>query len=248
MRARSTVPLRLTRAGLKSGRRGDYPALIMADGKFITLDARLYDYVVAHGHNGDALLQELAAETAQALGAVSRMQIAPEQGTFMNLLASAIGARNAIEVGTFTGYSAICVARALPPDGHLLCCDVSEEWTAIARRYWARAGVADRITLKIAPALETLRALPPSAEIDFAFIDADKTNYRSYYEEVLTRTRVGGLILIDNVLWSGAVIDPKIQSEDTRAIRALNDFLATDRRIDMVMLPVSDGLTICRKR
>ncbi len=220
----------------------------MADGKFIKLDAKLYDYVVAHGHNGDALLQELAAETARKLGRISMMQIAPEQGTLMNLLARAIGARFAVEVGTFTGYSAICVARALPPGGRLLCCDVSEEWTSIARRYWERAGVADRITLKIAPAIETLQALPMGDPIDFAFIDADKTNYRAYYEEVLKRMRAGGLILIDNVLWSGAVIDPKIQTEDTRAIRALNDFLATDDRVDMVMLPVSDGLTICRKR
>ena len=220
----------------------------MADGKFIALDPKLYDYVVAHGHNGDALLRELTVETARKLGGISIMQIAPEQGTLMNLLASAIGARIAVEVGTFTGYSAICVARALPPDGRMLCCDVNEEWTAIARRYWARAGVASKITLKIAPAIATLRALPLTAEIDFAFIDADKTNYRAYYEEVLKRTRAGGLILIDNVLWNGAVIDPKIQTEDTQAIRALNDFLATDDRIDMVMLPVSDGLTLCRKR
>jgi caffeoyl-CoA O-methyltransferase len=132
----------------------------------------------------------------------------------------------------------------------MLCCDVSEEWTAIARRYWEKAGVAEKITLKIAPAIETLQALPTSAAnpIDFAFIDADKINYRIYYEEVLKRMRAGGLILIDNVLWSGAVIDSKNQTEDTRAIRELNDFLATDDRIDMVMLAISDGLTICRKR
>jgi caffeoyl-CoA O-methyltransferase len=223
----------------------------MADGKFVHLDTNLYNYVVAHGHNSDALLQDLAAETVSKLGGISGMQIAPEQGTFMNLLARSIGTRYAVEVGTFTGYSAICVARALPADGHMLCCDVSEEWTAIARRYWAKAGVAEKITLKIAPAIETLQALPmgdTSNPIDFAFIDADKTNYRIYYEEVLKRMRAGGLILIDNVLWSGAVIDPKNQTDDTRAIRTLNDFLVTDDRIDMVMLPVSDGLTICRKR
>jgi caffeoyl-CoA O-methyltransferase len=223
----------------------------MADGKFVTLDQRLYDYVVAHGNNGDPVLKELAAETATKLGRISGMQIAPEQGTFMGILAGAIGARFAVEVGTFTGYSALCVARALPSDGRLLCCDVSEEWTAIARRYWAKAGVAEKITLKIAPAIETLRALPendPDNPIDFAFIDADKTNYRIYYEEVLKRMRPNGLILIDNVLWNGAVIDPKIQTDDTRAIRELNDFLATDDRIDIVMLPISDGLTICRKR
>ena len=222
----------------------------MADGKFVTLSAPLYDYVVAHGHNGDALLKELAAETASKLGRISGMQIAPEQGTFMNLLAHAVGARFAVEVGTFTGYSAICVARALPEGGRLLCCDVSEEWTAIAQRYWAKAGVAEKITLKIAPAIETLQSLPVDSThaIDFAFIDADKSNYRLYYEEVLKRTRAGGLILIDNVLWNGAVIDPQVQTDDTKAIRALNDFLATDDRVDMVMLPISDGLTICRKR
>src|ERR1700687_3027571 len=151
----------------------------MADGKFTKLGAKLYDYVVAHGHNGDTLLNELAAETARKLGGISMMQIAPEQGTFMNLLARAIGTRFAIEGGTFTGYSAICVARALPPGGRLLWCDVSEEWTAIARRCGAKAGVADKIRLKIAPAIETLRPVPahdPDNPIDFAFIDADKTN------------------------------------------------------------------------
>ena len=165
----------------------------------------------------------------------------------MGILAGAIGARFAVEVGTFTGYSALCVARALPSDGRLLCCDVSEEWTAIARRYWEKAGVAGRITLKIAPALDTLRALPAGEAFDLAFIDADKTNYRHYYEEVLRRTRAGGLILVDNVLWSGAVLDEKDQSEDTKAIRAFNDFAVTDKRVEMVMLPISDGLTIARK-
>jgi caffeoyl-CoA O-methyltransferase len=164
------------------------------------------------------------------------------------MLARVIGARYAVEVGTFTGYSAICVARALPPDGRMLCCDVSDEWTAIARRYWEKAGLAKKITLKLASAIDTLRALPTDDPIDFAFIDADKTNYRLYYEEVLKRTRPNGLILIDNVLWNGAVIDSKIRDSDTQAIRGLNDFLATDHRIDIVMLPISDGLTICRKR
>jgi caffeoyl-CoA O-methyltransferase len=217
------------------------------DRKFVALDAHLYDYVVNHGHNGDALLGELTIETARKLGSVSGMQISPEQGTLMTMLARSIGARSAVEVGTFTGYSAICVARALPPGGHLLCCDVSEEWTAIARRYWEKAGVKDRITLRVAPAIETLRALPGAPTIDFAFIDADKSNYHAYYEEILKRTRPGGLILIDNVLWNGEVLNPKNQTADTRAIRELNDFLTTDDRVDVVMLPVSDGLTICRK-
>jgi caffeoyl-CoA O-methyltransferase len=218
------------------------------DGKFITLNAKLYDYVVAHGHNSDPLLRELAEETARQLGGVSMMQIAPEQGTLMGILARAINARSAVEVGTFTGYSALCVARALPADGHLLCCDVSAEWTAIARRYWEAAGVSDRITLKLGPALETLRALPREAKVDFSFIDADKSNYRNYYEELMARTRSGGLILIDNVLWNGEVLNQKNQSEDTRAIRDLNDFIARDDRVEAVMIPVSDGLTICRKK
>lgn len=216
-------------------------------GKFISLDSRLYDYMLAHGHNADPLLQELAEETRQKLGRRAGMQIAPEQGTFMTLLARAIGARRAVEVGTFTGYSAICVARALPADGRLLCCDVSPEWTAIARRYWERAGVAGRITLKLGPALDTLRALPAGEAFDFAFIDADKSNYLNYYEEILRRMRADGLILVDNVLWAGAVTDPQDQTEDTVGIRAFNDFVAADRRVEVAMLPISDGLTIARK-
>ena len=217
-------------------------------GKFVALDTPLYDYVIGHGHNADPLLAALAAETAQKLGRSAGMQIAPEQGTLMTMLARMVGARHAIEVGTFTGYSAICVARALPPEGNLLCCDVSEEWTAIARRYWRAAEVDDRITLKLAPALETLRALPIEPRFDFAFIDADKANYRNYYEEILPRSRSGGLILIDNVLWRGEVLNPANQTEDTRAIRELNDFLVQDNRVDVVMITVSDGLTICRKK
>jgi caffeoyl-CoA O-methyltransferase len=223
-------------------------SVMAAEPKFISLDSRLYAYVVAHGHNIDPLLAELAAETARRLGRTAGMQIAPEQGTFMTMLARTIGARSAVEVGTFTGYSAICLARGLPDDGHLLCCDVSEEWTALAQTYWRRAGLEKRITLKLAPALETLRALPPTHGFDLAFIDADKCNYRNYYEEILRRTRPGGLILIDNVLWSGEVLNPANQTADTRAIRELNDFLATDSRVDVVMLPIADGLTICYKK
>ncbi|HJU27811.1 MAG TPA: O-methyltransferase [Candidatus Binataceae bacterium] len=218
------------------------------EAKFIALTPELYGYVVAHGHTGDPILKELAAETARKLGGIAQMQIAPEQGALMTILARAIGAKSAIEVGTFTGYSSICVVRGLTANGRLLCCDVSEEWTVIARRYWERAGVADRITLRIAPAIETLRALPSGESFDFAFIDADKSNYRNYYEEILKRMGAGGLILIDNVLWNGQVLNPRNQTEDTRAIRELNDFLVTDDRVDMVMLPVADGLTICRRK
>jgi len=188
--------------------------------KFIALTPKLYDYVIAHGHNGDPLRGELAAETAK-LGAISGMQIAADQGTFMGILAAAIGARSAVEVGTFTGYSALCVARALPADGKLLCCDVNQEWTSVGRRYWERAGVANKITLKIAPAAETLKALPASQTFDFAFIDADKASYAIYYEEILKRLRPSGLILIDNVLWNGRIVDRAESGRKMRVERAL---------------------------
>lgn len=220
----------------------------MADhSKFIALTPKLYEYAVAHGHNGDPIRAELAEETAK-LGPIAGMQIAPEQGTFMGILAGATGARSAVEVGTFTGYSSLCVARALPADGKMLCCDVNEQWTSIARRYWERAGVANKITLKLAPAAETLRALPASHTFDFGFIDADKSNYQVYYEEILKRLRPSGLILIDNVLWSGAVIDESKADADTKAIRAINDFIAKDTRVEAVMLAVADGLTVVRKK
>ncbi len=215
--------------------------------KFIKLSPELYDYAVQHGNNGDTIRQQLSEETRK-LGPISGMEIAAEQGTLMGMLVRAIGAKSAVEVGTFTGYSSLCVARALPPDGHLLCCDVSEEWTSIARRFWQKAGVAGKITLKLGPGVDTLRSLPDSQQFDFAFIDADKTNYRNYYEEILKRTRPNGLILIDNVLWSGGVIDKANQTDDTKAIRALNDFIARDERVEAVMLPIADGLTIARKK
>jgi caffeoyl-CoA O-methyltransferase len=215
--------------------------------KFTTLTPALYEYLVAHNPPPDAVLRELKAETA-ALGRISIMQVAVEQGAFLTFLARLLGARHAVEVGTFTGYSAISIARGLAADGRLLCCDLNEEWAGIARRYFVRAGVTERITLRIAPAIETLRALPPTPEIDLAFIDADKTGYRSYYEELLPRLRPGGVIGFDNVLWTGAVADPANTSDDTVALRALNDFLVRDERVDVVMLPVADGLTLARKR
>jgi predicted O-methyltransferase YrrM len=215
--------------------------------KFLSLNPALYDYVVAHGHNSDPILAELAAET-ENLGPISMMQIAAEQGTLLSLLVRSIGARSAIEIGTFTGYSGLCIARALTADGKLLCCDVSEEWTAIARRTWAKAGVADRIDLQIRPALQTLESLPADQRFDFAFVDADKTSYRAYYEAILQRLRPNGLIVFDNVLWGGQVIDPAAQSDDTKALRELNDFIAGDNRVQAVMIAVADGLTIVRKR
>ena len=215
--------------------------------KFTTLTPALYEYVVAHNPPPDAVLRDLAAETA-ALGPLSLMQIAVEQGAFLTFLARVLGARRAVEVGTFTGYSAISIARGLEPDGHLLCCDVNEEWTAIARRYFARAGLAERITLRLGPALDTLRALPSTPAIDLAFVDADKPNYRAYYEELLPRLAPRGVIVFDNVLWMGRVLDPADTADATQAIRALNDSLVRDERVEAVMLPVSDGITLVRRR
>ena len=215
--------------------------------KILPLDRKLYAYLLAHRTPDDPVLEELRAETA-LLGDRGQMQIAPEQGTILRLLVAAIGARRAVEVGTFTGYSAICIARGLAPGGRLLCCDVSAEWTAVARRYWERAGVADRIDLRLAPAAETLRTLSPEPILDFAFIDADKTGYPVYYEEVLRRLRPGGLIAVDNVLWSGQVINARKRDADTRAIRRFNDLVAADGRVDSVMTPIADGITLVRKR
>lgn len=215
--------------------------------KFTALTPALYQYVVAHAPPLDSVLRDLRAET-EALGPVARMQIAVEQGAFLTLLARATGARRAVEVGTFTGFSAIAIARGLPRDGRLLCCDVNAEWATLARRYFERAGLADRITLRVAPALDTLRALPPTPAIDLAFVDADKTSYCAYYEELLLRLRPNALILFDNVLWGGAVLDGSHGSESTDAIRALNDLVARDERVESVMLPIADGLTIVRKR
>ena len=215
--------------------------------KSIIVTPEVHDYAVAHGTPPDAVQRSLIAATA-ALGRVSRMQIAPEQGTFMTLLTKLADARFAVEVGTFTGYSSICIARGLAAGGRLLCCDVSEEWTAIARQHWAMAGVNDRIELRIGPAADTLRALPHDPPIDIAFIDADKTGYRTYYDEIVARLRPGGLVLLDNVLWSGNVVDESDQSDDTVALRLVNDHVASDERVEAVMLPIADGLTIARKR
>jgi caffeoyl-CoA O-methyltransferase len=215
--------------------------------KSFFLTPGVHDYLLAHAPPLDDAQRDLIAET-EALGDISMMQIAPEQGAFMALLTRLTGARRAVEVGTFTGYSSLSIARALPDDGTLLCCDVSEEWTAIARKYWERAGVDGKIELRIAPALETLRSLPGGEQFDLAFIDADKENYPNYYEEVLARLRPNGVILVDNTLWMGAVIDRNVTDEQTNTIRAFNDAVAADDRVDSVILTVGDGLTIVRKR
>ena len=219
----------------------------MAEPKSVVVTPELHAYAVAHGTPPDDVQRSLIEVTA-GLGSVSGMQISPDQGAFMTLLTKIVGVRFAVEVGTFTGYSSICIARGLATGGRLLCCDVSEEWTAIARDHWDRAGVAERIDLRIAPAIETLRALPDDPPIDLAFIDADKPGYVEYYEEIVARLRPGGVVLLDNVLWSGVVADPTNTDENTVAIRAVNDRVAADDRVEAVVLPIADGLTIARKR
>lgn len=220
----------------------------MVDVRSLPVTAELVDYAVAHGSFPvDDVLADLRTETA-ALGRAAGMQIGPDQGQLLTFLARLVGARRAVEVGTFTGYSSLCIARGLAADGRLLCCDVSEEWTAVGRRAWARAGMADRIELRIAPAVETLRALPADEPIDLAFIDADKGGYLDYWHELVPRVRPGGLLLADNVLWSGRIDDPAVTDPDTVALRAFNDAVAADERVDVVVLPAFDGLTLARKR
>ncbi len=214
--------------------------------KSFWLSPELADYLVAHGTPPDEIQQALIDETSAL--PMARMQIAPEQGALMTVLTRLLGVKTAVEVGTFTGYSALAIARGLPDDGTLVCCDVSEEWTSVGRRFWDRDGVGHKIELRIGPALDTLRAMPATDHLDLAFIDADKANYAAYYDELLSRLRRNGVILVDNTLWSGKVVDPAVEDEDTLAIRAFNDAVADDPRVDCVMLPISDGLTLLRKR
>jgi caffeoyl-CoA O-methyltransferase len=203
------------------------------------------DYLLAHCTPPDDLLRDLAAETRAAFPEDSGMQISQDEGELLTMLVRLSGASNAVEIGVFTGYSAICIARGLPKDGRLLACDVSEQWTGVARRYWARAGLDDRIELRIAPAIETLRALPAEPAIDFAFIDADKTGYRAYYAELVPRLRAGGLLVLDNVLREGRVLAPTHRAD--LAICEINDIIVADDRVESVMLPVRDGVTLVRK-
>lgn len=219
----------------------------MAEPKTVAVTPQVHQYLVEHGTPPD-LVQNALILATEALGPVAGMQIAPEQGAFMTLLARLVDARFAVEVGTFTGYSSICIARGLAPGGRLLCLDVSEEWTAIAREHWTQAGLDDRIELRLGPAADALRTLPADPPIDLAFIDADKPGYRTYYDEIVDRLRPGGLVLLDNVLWGGAVVDSSDQGDEVVAIRAVNDHVAADQRVEAVMLPIADGLTIARKR
>ncbi|MEH2227091.1 class I SAM-dependent methyltransferase [Nostoc sp.] len=215
----------------------------------IGLDNQLYNYLLSVSLREPEILEKLRQETANHPR--SGMQISPEQGQFMSLLVQLIGAKKTLEVGVFTGYSSLSVALALPADGKIIACDVSEEFTAIARRYWQEAGVADKIDLRLAPALETLDELLATGQaetFDFAFIDADKENYDGYYERSLQLIRPGGLIAIDNVLWSGQVADEQNQDESTQAIRALNEKLHHDERVTLSLVPIADGLTLAIKR
>jgi caffeoyl-CoA O-methyltransferase len=216
--------------------------------KSLGLSAPLHTYLVDHGTPPDPVLRDLIATTREKVAGLSMMQIPPEEGALLTWLARVVGARRAIELGTFTGYSAICIARGLAPGGKLLCCDVSQEWTDLARPFWRRAGVEERIELRLAPALETLASLPADRSFDLAFIDAVKVEYWSYLEKLVGLIRPGGIVVVDNVLWSGSVIDGSDQSSETRAIRDFNDRVAADERFDRVMLGVGDGLTLLRMR
>ncbi len=208
------------------------------------VDPELADYITAHSAKPDDVQRQLMAATEARTGGSAGMQIGGDQGTFFQMLAGSMGARSAIEIGTFTGYSALSIVRGMGPEGRLICCDVSEEWTAIAREHWALAGVADRIDLRIAPALETLAALPAELRFDLAFIDADKPNYPHYFEALLPRMRAGGVILVDNTLWSRQVLDPTAQERDTVALRDFNAMAANDPRVRCVIIPMGDGVTM----
>ncbi len=210
------------------------------------LDDALDAYVRAHTEPPGPIARDLIAETAAL--PMSGMQIGPDEAGLLALLVRISGARDLIEVGTFTGYSSLAMASALPEGGRLLCCDVSEEWTAIARRYWRRAGVADRIELRLAPAIETLRALPAGPQFDLAFLDADKERYPDYFVELVPRLRPGGLLLADNVLWSGAVADDADRRESTAGLRRFSRLAVDDERLETVLLPAFDGLSISRRR
>jgi caffeoyl-CoA O-methyltransferase len=214
----------------------------------VVVTAELQRYIVAHSTPIDDVQRELIDETYRVAGDAASMQIAPDQGQLLTILTRLTDARSAVELGTFTGYSALCIARGLADGGRLLCCDVSEEWTSIARRSWARAGLADRIELRIAPAIETVRSLQLQPTIDLAFIDADKPSYVDYWDELVPRMRPGGLVVADNVLWSGEVADPGATGHNVEAIRRFNDRVAADDRVDVVMLPISDGVTLARVR
>jgi caffeoyl-CoA O-methyltransferase len=212
------------------------------------IDPTLDSYLLSHVTPADDILRDLAEETRAATAGAARMQISHDEGAFLTILTQLTGGKLAVEVGTFTGYSSICIARGLSPGGRLIACDVSEEWTSIARKYWQRAGVEDRIELRIGPGVETLKAMPNEATIDFAFIDADKPGYPHYYEEILARLRPGGVIALDNMFQGGRVLDPANEDPSTVTIRDLNESLPQDERVDAVLLAIRDGVMLVRKR
>ena len=216
--------------------------------KYISLNDRLYRYLCDCRSNADDAVLDALRETTESLGDISRMQISREQGSFLTLLVGAIGARAAIEVGTFTGYSSICIARGLSDGGRLICLDESAKWTAIARQYWSKAGVENKIQLRLGPAVPSLKKLGRSLRFDFAFVDADKSQYDAYYELILLRLRPNGLILFDNMLWGGRLGAGRIPQAAGRAIAKLNAKLARDKRVESVLLPIADGIHLCRKR
>jgi caffeoyl-CoA O-methyltransferase len=214
--------------------------------KTLPMTDELHAYVVTHGTPPDEIMRDLIEETERSLPGNAQMQVAPEQAAFLSLLTKLVGARHVVEVGTFTGLSSLAMARGLADGGKLVCFDISDEFTSVARRYWERAGVSDRIELRIGPAAERLRELPTEPHLDLSFIDADKTGYPGYWEELVPRTRSGGLIVVDNVLRDGRVLEPRDDSD--KAIVRFNDIAARDERVEVVMLPIADGLTLARRR
>ena len=211
------------------------------------ISLHLNAYLTAHSTPPDAILRELATETAERYPNETSLQVAPELGTFLTLLTRVSRGRSGLEVGTFTGYSSICIARGLGAGGRLLCCDVSEEWTSVARKYWEKAGLSDRIELRLGPALDTLRALPDDEAFDVAFIDADKIAYPKYWAEVVPRVRGGGVIMVDNTFSHGRVLDAGNDNPSVIAVRTMNDMAAADERVELIMLPIGDGLTVALK-
>jgi caffeoyl-CoA O-methyltransferase len=216
-------------------------------GKKLELTDDMYAYIAAHTSAPDPLFLELVQQTQERFGGQAGMQITPEQSTLLTTLAGLVGARRAVEVGTFTGLSSLAVARALPADGQLICFDISAEYTALASEFWAKAGLADRIELRLGPALDGLARLPAEPHLELAFIDADKTNYENYWAELVPRMRPNGLIVVDNVLWSGRVLGPDRDDPDAVALAAFNDHVVRDDRVEVVMLPFADGLTLARR-
>jgi caffeoyl-CoA O-methyltransferase len=210
------------------------------------LTPELFDYVVSHSGQPDEVQAALIAET-QALGGPAGLQISPDEGAFLTMLTRLLGVRNALEIGTFTGFSALCIARGLAPEGRLTCCDVSEEWTSIARKHWANAGLSDRIELRIGPGVETLRKMPNEPTYDFAFIDADKPGYPDYWEEIVPRVHSGGVILVDNALYHSGVLQADSTDPGIQGVRTLNDRARSDDRVEATMLTISDGILLARK-